>query len=514
MQRRSRLLASLGLSVAALTVTVAIAAPPLVERWAKISERSGDFRGDLNRDDFFGNGVAAIGDLDGDGIGDLAVGTPHDDDGGFDTGAVWILFLNSDGTVKDEQKISDTAGGFAGILDEGDEFGTSVALIGDVDGDGTDDLAVGAPYDDDGSGFASGALWILFMNPDGTVKGEQKISDVAGDFDGELLEGDLFGFSIAGLGDLDGDGFLDIAVGAPLDDDGAGIDKGAVWILFLRGDGSVDGFQKISEEAGGFFGRLTPGDTFATSVAAIGDVDGDGITELAVGSPFDDDGQGGDKGAVWILFLEFDGRVLHEQKISDLAGGFEGPIDEADYFGWATATLGDVDGDGIPDLGVGVPLDDAGPGIDGGAVWILLLNADGTVKNEQRFSQGTGGFFGRLEEGDTFGTSLTALGDIDGDGTGDLAVGAPLDNDGAINAGAVWILFLTQPPRACGDADGSGDLAATDALIALNTAVGLGTCELCVCDVDSSSSVTATDAQRILRSAVGLGGELICPACI
>ena len=108
--------------------------------------------------------MASLGDLDGDGIGDLAVGAIADDDGGFNRGAVWILFLNTDGTVTTHQKISDTEGGFTGTLDNGDQFGM-VAWLGDLDGDGVDDLTVGAFQDDDG-GFNRGAVWVLFL--DGT----------------------------------------------------------------------------------------------------------------------------------------------------------------------------------------------------------------------------------------------------------------------------------------------------------------------------------------------------------
>ena len=80
--------------------------------------------------------VASLGDLDGDGVGDLAVGATGDDDGGVNRGAVWVLFLKKNGKVKSHQKISDTQGGFTGILDNGDWFGSSVASLGDLNGDG------------------------------------------------------------------------------------------------------------------------------------------------------------------------------------------------------------------------------------------------------------------------------------------------------------------------------------------------------------------------------------------
>ena len=151
---------------------------------------------------------------------------------------MWVLFLNADGTVRSHQKISDTQGGFTGILDNEDLFGFSVASLGDLDGDGVGDFGgVGAHFDDDG-GQDGGAVWILFLNTDGTVKSHQKISDTAGGFTGSLDDHDLFGRSVASLGDLDGDGVTDLGVGAIWDDDG-GENRGAVWILFLNADGTV-----------------------------------------------------------------------------------------------------------------------------------------------------------------------------------------------------------------------------------------------------------------------------------
>jgi hypothetical protein len=271
--------------------------------------------------------------------------------------------------VDSEQKISDTAGGFNGNLDTGDQFGSAVASIGDLEGDGVTDLAVGAPYTD-GGGTDRGAIWILFMNSDGRVDTQQRIEEGSGNFDGNLDNDDRFGSAIASIGDLNEDAVIDLAVGAPGDDDG-GTNRGAVWILFLNAEGKVRLYQKISDTAGGFGGKLSDGDQFGASVASIGDIDGDGIDDLAVGAPHTSDG-GPDRGAVWILFMNRDGKVKSQQKIADGAGGFKGDLSDGDQFGSAVAGLGDLDGKDQSDIAVGAPGDDDG-GTDKGAVWILFM---------------------------------------------------------------------------------------------------------------------------------------------
>ena len=114
-----------------------------------------------------------------------------------------------------------TQGSFTATLDDSDYFGVSVA-----------DVAVGANYDDDG-GSNRGALYVLFMNDNGEVVSFQKISDTEGSFTATLDNSDYFGYSVAALGDVNGDGLVDLAVGAYYDDDG-GSDRGAVYVLFLE----------------------------------------------------------------------------------------------------------------------------------------------------------------------------------------------------------------------------------------------------------------------------------------
>jgi len=117
----------------------------------------------LEDGDHFGASLASGSDLDGDGVLDLAVGMDRDDDGGLDRGALWILLLHPVSTIHGIGKISAEIGGFEGVLRDRDRFGAAVAMPGDLDGDGRDDLLAGAPWDDDG-GSNCGAVWGLFCD--------------------------------------------------------------------------------------------------------------------------------------------------------------------------------------------------------------------------------------------------------------------------------------------------------------------------------------------------------------
>ena len=330
----------------------------------RIGEGAGGFTVDLGSHQF-GRAIASLGDLDGDGINDIAVSAPFDNTGGPNRGAVYVLFLNLDGTVQSHQKISMLDGGFGGVLSNDDNFGESLAGLGDLDGDGVPDLAVGAHKDDDGD-TNSGAVWILLLNPDGTVKDEQKISALAGGFGGFLDDNVDFGISMAALGDLNATASATWPW-VRLETTTAGSRKGRSGVLFLNSDGTVASEQKISETAGGFGDTIQFATRFGTGLGYLGDVDGDGVGDIAVGARFDNDG-GNENGAIWIVFLNTDGTVKDEQKISDTAGRFGDTFDVFDNFGRSIAGPGDVDGDGVPDVMVGCIGDDDGGG-DNGAAW-------------------------------------------------------------------------------------------------------------------------------------------------
>ena len=486
----SSLLGALVSGVIALAITPCVCAQPgTVSAYQKISDTEGGFTGTLDDRDRFGKSVAQLTDIDGNGVVDLAVGAWGDDDGGNEAGAIWLLFLNRNGTVRGHQKISAFEGGFTGSLDKWDIFGTAVTSIGDLNGDGRSDIAVGAPGDDDG-GSTRGAVWVLFLEADGRVGSHQKISDTQGGFEGKLVDYAEFGASVVSMGDLNGDGIIELAIGSPHDADG-GYQTGAVWVLSVNQDGTVRSHQKISDLAGNFGGELHDQDFFGFGVAAIGDLDQDGVSDLVVGAPGDDDG-GFRHGAIWIMFLNSDGTVKQHQKISDTQGGFMGELEYNEWFGASVASCGDLNGDGISDIAVGAP----GRGSRShGAVWILFLNASGTVQSHVLISDAEGGFEGTLDPDGGLGWSVAAITNMNGNGATVLAAGATEDSDGESARGAAWLFFVESVPSCIFDLDGDGIVGAADLLSLL---VVWGTDPGGPPDFDGDGTVGASDLLTLL----------------
>ncbi|MFH1533806.1 MAG: S-layer homology domain-containing protein [Nitrospirota bacterium] len=381
--------------------------------------------------------VANIGDLNGDGVNDIAVGASGDDEGGTDRGAVHIHFMNTDGSIDSTVEInSSTANG--PTLDDSDLYGWSIADIGDLNGDGVNDLAVGSRFDDDG-GTNRGAVHIHFMNTDGSIDSSVEINSSTANGP-TLTDDDRYGISIANIGDLNGDGMQDLAVGAYTDDDG-GTNRGAVHIHFMNTDGTGAVLSTVEINDSTANGpTLNDSDYYGTSIANIGDLNGDGTNDLAVCAYGDDEGGSG-SGTTHIHFMNTDGTGAVLSTVEINSSTTNGPtLLAGDQYGESVANIGDLNGDGVEDLAVGANGDDEG-GSGRGAVHISFMNTDGSVDSTVEINDSTANG-PTLSDEDHYGTSAANIGDLNGDGVQDLAVGAYGDDEGGTDRGAFHIHFM------------------------------------------------------------------------
>ncbi|KAB2966115.1 MAG: VCBS repeat-containing protein, partial [Thermoanaerobaculia bacterium] len=394
----------------------------------------------------------AAGDFDGDGAGDLATGIAYDD--GLqgspcpDCGLVVVRYGAPGGGLTGGEVGTVLYQGLSGSPDPpeaGDLFGWSLAA-GDFDGDGFDDLAVGIPGDRGVGGVAYGAVQVYYGSAGG-------LQDTETEFLDELLPwtevplpfrlgDDEFGAALD-AGDFDGDGFDDLAIGAPragiLVDANTPVRGGEVFVAHGSGEGLLPllGYG-ISQHSPGLFGDPLNEERFGRAVAA-GDFDADGDDDLAIGVPNE-----GDNGSLHVILGSPFGLIFADSVF--WAPGALGQVPEAgDRLGYALVAA-DFDGDGHDDLAIGDPSEDLGAAneiADAGSVSVAYGAPGGfDLSRAVSFTQGqVYGDPGADQSGDQFGWALAA-GDFDGDGRADLAVGHPGEDPmGIINAGAAALLL-------------------------------------------------------------------------
>ncbi|TMA55017.1 MAG: hypothetical protein E6J75_12885, partial [Deltaproteobacteria bacterium] len=383
----------------------------------------------------------ATGDFNGDGFCDLGIGIPDEDLGTIvAAGAVQVLYGSPSGLRAANNQIWDqNKQGVEGFAAAGDRFGAALAA-GDFDHDGFADLAIGVPGHDVGNAADAGAVNVLYGGPTGlSDAGNQLWSQRSVSVQGLAERGDHFGAALA-AGDFDHDGFADLAIGVPDEDLGSIVDAGAVNVLFGGPRGISALRNQFWNQSRNLQGAAERGDHFGAALAA-GDFNSDGFVDLAVGVPREDVGPVVDAGAVNVLYgtrhgLTFTGTQFWNQNRPGVLDFSE----RGDRFGSAL-TAGDFDGDGFPDLAIGVPGEDVGAIVDAGAVDVLHGGPHGlSAANNQFWTLDSPGVEGAAAAGDAFGAALAAD-DFNGDGFADLAIGVPGKDVGPIvDAGSVNVL--------------------------------------------------------------------------
>lgn len=355
--------------------------------------------------------AVTVGDFNGDGQLDIVGGGPAN---GNLAGSVIVVYgeVGARYFASDwYQLLSQDTPGVPGIDEEGDEFGAAL-VAGDFNSDGFDDLAIGAPKEDLGETEDAGAVTVLYgsaagLDPSDSEGWTQNISGVKGTSEAS----DRFGSSLAS-GDFDDDGYADLAIGVPGEND----DGGAVNILFGGPSGlSGVGDQIWSQDTPGVGGTREAGDRFGKALA-VGDFNDDGHSDLAIGVPGENDGAG----AVNVLLGGASGLTESGDSLLMQSAPLDGLPESDDYLGHALA-VSDFNRDGHDDLVIGAP------GENNVGMVHIIFGVDGRISSGTTFSMlfDNSWTFGiNVASYTGFGSAISA-GDYYGIGRPYLLVGAP-----------------------------------------------------------------------------------------
>ncbi len=405
-----------------------------------------------------GFAVSSAGDINGDGITDLLIGDYFAYDGvSADTGRAYIIFgaenLGSAGSI-DLSTLDGTNGFVINGENEGDYAGFSVASIGDINGDMIDDIVIGAPYAQANKQDYAGKCYVVFGAVGVGASGMLNLASLNGMNGIEIRGADAYnstGYDVSAAGDVNGDGCEDVIVSAPLAFAGGDEYAGECYVIF--GDANVGASGLIQLAA------LAPADGFSLfgpneydgagySVSSAGDINGDTIDDLLIGTPFSDPGARQYAGRTYVVFGDANIGATGPINLALLDGsnGFAlNGVAMSDSSGIACAALGDVNEDTIDDVLVGAFRADPGAIDSAGAAYVVFgavgIGAGGAL--ELSSLNGTNGYVLNGEAmDDQAGGAVAGAGDVNGDGVNDILIGASNADPGMrANAGRVYLIY-------------------------------------------------------------------------
>ncbi|MEV2278312.1 hypothetical protein AB0I72_22270 [Nocardiopsis sp. NPDC049922] len=388
-------------------------------------------------------------DFNGDGFPDLAVGLPGDTlNGDPNAGSVAVATGSISRLIGTSYLLNQDSADVAGAPEEGDSFGQALTS-GDFDADGYADLVIGAPFEAVGETEGAGYVTIQYGSGSGLINDRsQSIHEDSAGIPGTVVKDEVFGYSLA-TGDLNSDGYDDLAIGQPLDSANGKPNAGTARVIF----GSASGLDmsttiSIDQLTANVPGVPESGDRFGEQIA-IGDIDGDGKDDLVSGTIGEQISRSSDRGSIHVLLGPF----------TDAPAGWDtinsADVDGIGEFSGSALALGHFNDDPYLDVAVGVSDQKVGEDGAAGRLAVFHASADGlSPDNVELIDQDTPGVPGGPEPEDYFAADLAA-GDVDGDGVDDLVVGMRSEAIGsATGSGAALVLF----------GNATGGLAAADSV--------------------------------------------------
>jgi hypothetical protein len=366
--------------------------------------------------DFGGAGVTNAGDVDGDGLGDVMVPAYFNDRGAEDAGAVYLYRGQDLAAGPGEYALADAPYIFVGT-DVGEEAGHATSTAGDMDGDGLDDLLI-CGYRSDEPETDRGRVYLLYASRLGEPR-ERRLdtSDVI--FIGESV-GDRMGHSISNAGDVDGDGSLDLLMGA-YGHDATGNEAGKTYVV--PGHTVELGTRELGDQEWMFLGE---GDNHSSGHAlrTAEDVDGDGLADFVIGARRVSVGAE-EGGAMYLVLGASLGAVGSTISLSDADHRFVGEV-EMGWVGYQAAGAGDVDNDGLSDIMAGAHMTHG----ETGRVYLMLGSSIAALAKGSHGLNDADMRFDGEHEINHAGRSIASAGDVDADGHTDLIFGARHHEDG------------------------------------------------------------------------------------
>ena len=413
------------------------------------------------RDDS-GRSVSSAGDVNGDGYDDLIIGAkeadPNEDSAAGETYVVYGgASAPGTGGKLDLSALDGTNGFILNGIDFFDQSGRSVSSAGDVNGDGYDDLIIGAYWADPDGDSNAGETYVVYggASAPGTG-GELDLSALDGS-NGFILNGidadDRSGFSISSAGDVNGDGYDDLIIGAYRADPSGDSDAGETYVIYggasAPGTGGELDLSALDGTNGFILNGIDADDRSGFSISSAGDVNGDGYDDLIIGAYRANPNGASGAGETYVVYgganAPGTGGELDLSALDGTNGFILNGIDRGDSSGYSVSSAGDVNGDGYDDLIIGAVGANPNGAIGAGETYVVYggANAPGTGGElDLSALDGTNGFIlNGIDRGDSSGYSVSSAGDVNGDGYDDLIIGAELADPNGDSSGETYVVY-------------------------------------------------------------------------